>query len=121
MSRTRLRTLAAIGIYGLLAFSVALRVREIGVRTALGATRRDIARMIVGEGMRLTGAGLVVGVLAALATAGSLRAMLFQIEPYDPMTLGGIAVLLTAIAAAACYVPARRAARIDPLVALRPD
>src|SRR6185436_2422728 len=86
--------LAAIGIYGLLAFSVALRMREIGVRTALGATRRDIARMIVGEGMRLTGAGIAIGLLAALATTGSLRAMLFQIEPYDPVTLVGIVALL---------------------------
>jgi putative ABC transport system permease protein len=113
--------LSAIGIYGLLAFSVALRVREIGVRTALGATRRDIAGMIVGEGMRLTGVGLVVGLLVALATTGWLRALLFQIEPYDPATLAGITALLAAIAAVACYIPARRAARIDPLVALRPE
>jgi putative ABC transport system permease protein len=113
--------LASIGIYGLLAFSVALRTREIGVRSALGASRRAIAVMILGDGLRLTAAGILVGLAAAFAATRWLNALLFQIEPHDPITFIGIPALLLSVAAVACYVPARRAARVDPLVALRSE
>jgi putative ABC transport system permease protein len=113
--------LATIGIYGLLAFSVALRTREIGVRSALGASSRAITAMVLSEGLRLTSFGIVAGVPIALAATRWLEAMLFDLRPYDPLTFGGIAVLLLAVSAIACYAPARRAARIDPLTALRAE
>jgi putative ABC transport system permease protein len=111
--------LAAVGIYGLLAFSVSARRREIGVRAALGATSRDLARMIVGEGVTLAGAGLTVGVPAALVVTRRMDTLLFGVAPADPVTFAGIAAVLTAVVAMACYLPARRAARTDPAVALR--
>ena len=111
--------LATVGIYGLLAFSVALRSREIGVRSALGAQRGDIARLVVAEGLRMTGVGIILGLAVAFVATRSLQTLLFQIEPRDPLTFAGIAGLLVAVSLAACYVPARRAARVDPLVALR--
>ena len=113
--------LATIGISGLLAFSVALRTREIGVRSALGASRNSIAGMILKEGMRLTGTGIVLGLGVAIVATRWLEALLFEVKPYDPLTFGGISVLLLAVALIACYVPARRAARVDPLLALRAD
>jgi putative ABC transport system permease protein len=113
--------LATIGIYGLLAFSVSLRAREIGVRAALGATSGDIARMVLGEGMRLVIAGLALGLAGALVLTRALKTMLFGIEPTDPATFGTIAVVLIGGAAVACYVPARRAARTDPARALRSE
>ena len=113
--------LATIGIYGLLAFSVALRTRELGVRSALGASRSAISGMILKEGLRLTSAGIAIGLLAAFLATRSLEALLFQVEPSDPLTFAGISVLLLAVAMLACYVPARRAAQVDPLVALRTD
>jgi putative ABC transport system permease protein len=111
--------LATVGIYGLLAFSVALRSREIGVRTALGATPQTIARMVVSEGMRLAAAGVALGSIGAFAAARLLRTLLFEIEPSDPLTFVGIAALLLAVAALACYLPARRASNVDPVAALR--
>ena len=111
--------LAAVGIYGLLAFSVALRSREIGVRTALGATSLDIVRMVLGEGVRLALAGIALGLVAAFLGTRSLGALLFEIEPFDPMTFTSIAGLLLLVAVAACYLPARRAARVDPVRVLR--
>ena len=111
--------LAAVGIYGLLAFSVALRSREIGVRTALGATSLDIVRMVLGEGLRLTFGGIVLGLVAAFIATRSLRTLLFQIEPSDPLTFASIAGLLFLVSVVACYVPARRAARVDPVRVLR--
>ena len=113
--------LASVGIYGLLSFSVALRTREIGVRSALGASRAAISTMILRDGLRLTVAGIAVGLAIAFAAGRWMEALLFQIEPYDPATFAGIPVLLLIIAAVACYVPARRASRVDPLVALRSD
>lgn len=113
--------LASVGIYGLLAFSVALRTREIGVRSALGASRRAIAAMILGDGLRLTAAGILVGLGIAFAATRWLDALLFQIEPYDPATFAGVPAVLLTVAAVACYLPARRAARVDPLVALRSE
>jgi len=113
--------LSMIGLYGLLAFSVALRAREIGVRTALGATRADISRMILREGLRLTAIGLAAGLAAAFVVTRWIRTMLFQIEPHDPATFAAVAALLLVVAAAACSLPARRASRLDPVVILRAD
>jgi putative ABC transport system permease protein len=113
--------LSLIGIYGLLAFSVALRTREIGVRAALGATGGAISRMIVGEGLRLAAWGVAAGVLIALIATRWLETLLFEVKAYDPQTFAGIAILLVVVSAVACYIPARRASRIDPLTALRTD
>jgi putative ABC transport system permease protein len=111
--------LAAVGVYGLLSLSVALRRREIGVRTALGATPRDISRLILREGLTLTGIGIAIGFTIALAAAGTLETLLFETPPTDPWTYAAIAGLLFLIALIACYLPARRAARLDPVVAMR--
>jgi putative ABC transport system permease protein len=111
--------LATIGIYGLLAFSVAARTREIGVRSALGASQSLIARMVLREGLALTMSGVGVGLLVALAATRWLEALLFEIRPNDPLTFAGIGGLLIIVATFACYLPARRAATIDPLTALR--
>ena len=113
--------LASIGIYGLLAFSVALRTRELGVRSALGASRTAITTMILREGLRLTAAGILLGLAVAFVTTGWFRNLLFDVEPGDPATFAGVAALLLGVAVVACYVPARRAARVDPLAALRSE
>ncbi len=110
--------MAAIGVYGVVAYSVAHRTREIGVRMALGATRAHVARLVLGEGMRIALAGIVVGTLAALAAGRALRSLLFQVRETDPLVFATAGVLLGAVALLAAYVPARRAARVDPLVSL---
>ena len=111
--------LATIGIYGLLAFSVAMRTREIGVRSALGASRSAIARMFLREGLQLTLGGIVAGLIVAGVATRWLKSLLFEVQPGDPATFAGIAAVLLTVAAIACYVPARRAAKVDPLTALR--
>lgn len=111
--------LAAVGVYGVLAFLVSQRVREIGVRMALGATRARIAGWILTYAMTWAIAGLALGVAAAWVAAGRLRSMLFEVAPADPATLCAVVVLLAAVAATAAYVPARRASSIDPAVTLR--
>ena len=111
--------LATAGIYGVLAGSVTERTREFGVRTALGATPRDIAAMVVRQGVGLAALGLALGVGAALALSRYLRALLFGIEPSDPVALTGGAVAIAIVALLACLVPARRATRVDPMQALR--
>ena len=113
--------LAAVGVYGVISFSVARRTREIGLRMALGADRADVRRLVVGEGMRLAAAGLAVGIPAALVTSRALRSLLFEIPPGDPATLVGVVALLTLVAFAACAIPARRASLLDPQTALRED
>jgi putative ABC transport system permease protein len=111
--------LAAIGLYGVLAFSVSQRRREIGVRLALGASRPSVVRLVVGQGMVLVGVGLVLGAASAAAVTRLLRATLFETNVYDPVTFLIVPILLAVVALAAAYVPARRAANLDPLVALR--
>ena len=113
--------LAAAGLYGLLSFSTAQRTREIGVRMAMGARTRDILRLVVGEGLVLVGVGVLVGLAGALAVTRVLAASLFQVSPTDPATFLLATALLFAVGLLACYLPARRAARVDPLTALRVD
>jgi putative ABC transport system permease protein len=111
--------LAALGIGGVLATSVSRRTQEIGVRMALGAQRGDLLRMIVRQGMTLVIVGLALGVPAALLLTRLMASLLFQTTPHDPLTFAGVAILLVVVAAVACYVPARRATRVSPIVALR--
>jgi predicted permease len=113
--------LASLGLYGILAYTVAQRTREIGIRIALGAGERSVRRMVIGDGAALAGTGLVVGFLIALAVTRLLRGLLHGLSPTDPVTFGGIALILTAVALAASYIPARRATRTDPIEALRVD
>jgi ABC-type antimicrobial peptide transport system permease subunit len=111
--------LGAIGIYGVMAFMVAQRTSEIGIRIALGAQPSQILRLVVGRGLWLAGIGIAVGIVGALAMARLLVFMLAGISPHDPLTFAGVAVLIAAVSLAACYIPARRAMRIDPLAAVR--
>jgi putative ABC transport system permease protein len=113
--------LAAVGLYGVLAFIVGERRREIGVRMALGALPRDIMASLLGEGLRLTAIGVVVGVALALAATRLLNALLFGTSPTDLVTFASAAALIVTIAAAASLVPALRASRVDPLIALRDE
>lgn len=112
-------TLSLVGIYGVTAYSVAQRTREIGIRGALGAQRTELLGLLLGQGMLLVGCGVIAGVFVSLALTRFLSSMLFNVEPTDPLTFVGVVLLLVAVAAAACFVPARRATRVDPVVALR--
>ncbi|HJS98074.1 MAG TPA: FtsX-like permease family protein, partial [Terriglobales bacterium] len=111
--------LAAIGIYGVIAFLVTQRTQEIGVRMALGADTADVLRLITGKGLLLIVTGSVLGTVAALGLSRLLRGLLFEVGPNDPLTLGAAAALLIAVALLATLIPARAATRIDPMVALR--
>jgi putative ABC transport system permease protein len=111
--------LATIGIYGVISYSTSQRIQEIGVRMALGAQRRDVLRLVLGEGIWIAAIGVAVGFAAALALTRFLSSQLFGVSATDPLTFTGVALLLAAVALLACYVPARRAMRVDPLVALR--
>jgi predicted permease len=111
--------LTAIGLYGVMAYSVAQRTQEIGIRIALGASRSDVLRMVLHRGAILTGAGLLAGIVGALALTGFMEKMLFDTKPFDPMTIGAVSMILAAIALLASYLPARRATKVDPLVTLR--
>jgi putative ABC transport system permease protein len=111
--------LAAIGLYGVIAFGVADRTREIGVRVALGAKRRDVLLLVMQRGMLLTGIGLAIGLMAALALGRVVASLLYGVSPTDSLTLLAVALFLTAVAMLATYLPARRATRVDPMVALR--
>jgi predicted permease len=112
-------SLSVVGLYGVLAYSVARRRREIGVRTALGAQSRDVLNLVVGEGMRLTSLGVVLGIVGAFGLTRWLSSLLFEIKPLDPVTFSAVSLLLLAVALIACWIPARRAVRIDPIQALR--
>jgi putative ABC transport system permease protein len=111
--------LSVVGLYGVLAYAVTQQRREIGVRTALGAQPMDVLRLVIGQGMRLTAAGICVGVLAAFWSTRWLSSLLFGITPLDPVTFFGVLLLLLIVALIACWIPARRAVGIDPVQALR--
>jgi predicted permease len=111
--------LSVVGLYGLLSYSVSQMTREIGIRVALGAERRDILRLVAGHGLVLTAAGLALGLAGAFALSRLLGGILFDVSPTDPATYAAITALLSAVALVACYVPARRATKVDPMIALR--
>ena len=113
--------LAAIGVYGALAYSVAERIQEIGIRMALGADAGRVARTVVQRALGLALPGLAIGVLGALALTRVLARLLFEVKPNDPATLAAVTFLLGAVALAAAWIPARRAARVDPQIALRAE
>jgi predicted permease len=111
--------LACVGLYGLLSYEMARRRREIGIRMALGAEKRDVLKMVVGQGIRLALIGVVVGVAGALALTRFLSSLLYGVKPTDPLTFVAVSSILIAVALVACYIPARHAAKVDPMVALR--
>jgi predicted permease len=111
--------LAAIGLYGALAGGVAQRTKEIGIRMALGARQADVLGLVMRQGMRLTGFGIAVGLMGAFGLTRVMASLLYDIKPFDPATFAGVSLLMAAVAACACWLPARRAARVDPIVSLR--
>jgi ABC-type antimicrobial peptide transport system permease subunit len=111
--------LGAVGIYGVISYIAAQRTREIGIRLALGAQAGHVRRLILGQGMMLAGMGIVIGLAAAIGATRVLQALLYETSPTDPLTFAGVVPLLAGAALLACWVPARRAMRADPIVALR--
>jgi putative ABC transport system permease protein len=111
--------LASLGIFGVVGYSVEQRRQELGIRMALGADLRDLLRMVLRQGMLPVVLGLVTGLLAAVFVGRLIGSLLFSVTPYDPLTLVGVALVVTAVALLACYIPARRAMRVDPMVALK--
>jgi predicted permease len=113
--------LASLGIYALISYSVTQRTQEIGIRMALGASTRNVRRQIVGQTLRLSLIGIAIGTIASWVTARSMSRLLFGVTPADPATFGGMVIVLAGVAVLAGYLPARRASRIDPLIALRAE
>ena len=111
--------LAAAGLYAVIAYLVSQRTREIGIRLALGASPRHILRLMMGQGMKLTLIGVAIGFIGAIALTRLMRSLLFSVAPTDLMTFGISSVVLIVVALLACFIPARRATKVDPLVALR--
>jgi putative ABC transport system permease protein len=111
--------LAAIGLFGVIAYAVSERTREIGIRIALGAKPREVFRLVVGQGMKLALIGLLVGLPLALGMGRAVAGLLFGVRPNDFATFAGVAILLALVSLVACYIPARRAMRVDPIIALR--
>jgi len=111
--------LAAIGIFGVISHSVSQRTREIGIRVALGAQSKDVLKQVLQEGARLAAVGLALGLAGSLAATRLIATLLFGVKPADPLTFAVVAVILTSVTLAASYIPARRATRVDPTVALR--
>jgi ABC-type antimicrobial peptide transport system permease subunit len=113
--------LACVGIYGVISYLVGQRTHEIGVRVALGAQQSDVLKLVLGHGAKMALLGVAVGLLAALALTRLMSNQLFGVSPHDPLTFAAVATLLMLVALAACYLPARRATRVDPIIALRHD
>ena len=106
--------LAALGIYGVLAYLVAQRRKEIGIRVALGSTRSGIAKLVLREGLALVGTGLILGIVGSISLRSIVRNEIYGVAPLDPLVLGGVALLFTTVALVACIMPARRAMQVDP-------
>jgi putative ABC transport system permease protein len=111
--------LAGVGIYGMVSYSVSQRIREMGIRIAMGADRGDVLRLVLGQGAKIAALGIGIGMVAALGLTRLMTSLLFGVSATDPLTFVGVAGLLTVVALGACFVPARRAMRVDPMVALR--
>jgi ABC-type antimicrobial peptide transport system permease subunit len=113
--------LGMIGVYGVISYSVSQRRREIGIRMALGAQREDVLRIVLRQGAVMVLVGVTIGIAAALALSGLMNGLLFGVTAHDPATFSAVAAALSLVALLACYVPARRATRVDPMVALREE
>ncbi|UCC47308.1 MAG: FtsX-like permease family protein, partial [Gemmatimonadota bacterium] len=113
--------LSAVGIFGVISFSVVQRLREIGIRMALGARRGDVLRMVTGQSLRVSLTGVVLGLVAAFALTRSLSSILYEVDPADPITYAGLSAFLLAVSTLASYLPARRATRVDPAIVLREE
>jgi putative ABC transport system permease protein len=111
--------LAAAGIYSVIAYTVSLRTREIGLRMAMGAKQSDVMKMVLKKGLRVTLAGVAIGLLASIGLTRLVRSQLYQVSPTDPVVYVAVSLLLVVVSLLACYVPARRASRVDPMTALR--